>query len=65
MIPIGFVLVWAGYTVGLKGWALLQGWDITFASMVSPVRWYQGAWPPPLIPAGQTFATPGGAKTGA
>lgn len=61
MIAIGFGLVWGAYALGLKGWSLLQGWDVTFGRLVSPVAWYDGPWPPPQIPAGQLFASKGGA----
>ena len=57
MIAIGYGLAWVSYTLGMKGWALLQGWDISFAQLASPVSWYQGPWPPPLIGSAQTWAS--------
>ena len=33
MIAIGMGLVWAGYTIGIWGYCLVQGYDVTFASL--------------------------------
>jgi hypothetical protein len=55
MVAVGFGLIWGGYAVGLWGWCLLQGYDITFGQLVSPLHSYSQAWPPGPIPAGQVF----------
>ena len=39
-------LVWAGYSVGLYGYSLVRGYNLTLAQMVSPTKWYSGQWPP-------------------
>lgn len=52
--------VWADYSVGLWGWCLLRGYDLTFGQLVSPLHPYQGPWPPPQISPGQIF--PGGSQ---
>jgi len=31
MVAVGFALVWAGYTVGIWGWLLVGGYDVSFA----------------------------------
>lgn len=31
MIPIGLGLAWAGYTVGIWGYCMVRGYDVTFA----------------------------------
>jgi hypothetical protein len=46
MVWIGMTLVWAGYSVGLYGYSLVRGYNLTLAQMVSPTKWYSGQWPP-------------------
>lgn len=48
-------LVWAGYSQGLFGWSLWQGYNLTLGELMSPIHPYSGAWPPAQIPAGQTW----------
>lgn len=59
MIPIGMVLVWAGYSVGLWGWCLIRDYDVTLGALMSPVHPYGSgkgqSWPPPPLPDTQTF----------
>lgn len=66
MLPIGMVLVWAGYSVSLWGWCLIRGYDVTLGQLMSPTHPYGSgkgqAWPPPLMSADQIF--PGGRNTG-
>ena len=47
MIPIGFGLAWFGYALAFWGHALVKGYNLSFAQVVSPVSFYRGAWPPP------------------
>lgn len=39
MIPVGLGLVWAGYTVGMWGYCLVRGYNVTFMQLFKP------AWP--------------------
>ena len=62
MIAVGMLLTWAGYSVGLWGWCLLRGYNVTLGQLMSPTHPYgsgkgQG-WPPAQIPDTQVF--PGG-----
>lgn len=65
MLLAGFAVVWLAYGVGLPGWGLLRGWDITLRQYWSPFHSY-GAdgqkWPPPKIPPDRVF--PGPASSG-
>lgn len=33
MVAIGMVLVWGGYTIGIWGYCLVNGYDVTFQSL--------------------------------
>lgn len=59
MLLAGFAVIWLAYGVGLPGWGLLQGWDITLKEYWSPFRSYGTQpgqkWPPGKIPADQVF----------
>jgi len=63
MVWIGMALVWGGYSVGLYGWSLVRGYNLTLAQMVSPTKWYSGQWPPAhagneqIIPTGNAAGT--------
>lgn len=37
MIPIGLGMVWAGYTLGIWGYCLVRGYDVTFMQLFKPV----------------------------
>jgi hypothetical protein len=67
MLPVGMILVWAGYSVGLWGWCLIRGYDVTLGQLMSPAHPYGSgkgqAWPPPVMSPSQIF--PGGRNTGA
>ena len=39
MIAIGLGLAWAGYTVGIWGYCLVRGYDVTFMQL------FKGTWP--------------------
>ena len=39
MIVIGIAMAWAGYTVGLWGYCLVQGYDVPFSAM------FHTTWP--------------------
>lgn len=62
MVWLGFGLGWAGYAVGLYGYSLVRGYNLTLAQMVSPTKWYAGKWPPAT--AGNTEIIPTGDKAG-
>jgi hypothetical protein len=65
VVAVAILLVWAGYSQGLFGWSLWQGYNLTLGQLMSPVHPYSGAWPPPQIPAGQTWpGNPAGTGTG-
>lgn len=59
MLPVGMVLVWAGYSVGLWGWCLIRGYNVTLGQLMSPTHPYGSgkgqAWPPPLMSPNQIF----------
>lgn len=48
-------LIWAGYSQGLFGWCLWQGYNLTLGDLMSPTHPYAGTWPPAQIPTGQTW----------
>jgi len=63
---IGMALVWGGYSVGLWGWSLVRGYNLSAKDLISPTGWYSGKWPPEaaspdVIIPGQK--TPPGAQT--
>jgi len=62
MAWIGMAMVWAGYSVGLYGYSLVRGYNLTFPKMLSPTGWYSGPWPPQK--AGNTEIIPTGDKAG-
>ena len=39
MVAIGMALMWAGYAVGLWGYALVQGYDLPFTAL------FRTSWP--------------------
>lgn len=66
------LMTWLGYSLSLEGWCLWRDYDLTLGQLMSPTHPYSGAWPPALIPAGQTWpggtsssTTGGGTGTGA
>ncbi|HEV2241819.1 MAG TPA: hypothetical protein VGR98_12315 [Streptosporangiaceae bacterium] len=68
MVAIGIVLLLAAYGMGLTGYGLIRGYDMTLGSYWNPVhpgRWntaiYTGT---SVFPDGTTQAKPGGAGTG-
>lgn len=65
MLPVGFLVWWFGYQQVIFGWALLKGWNVTWAELANPLTPYQ--WPPPgkpipTIPS--TSVLPTSAKAG-
>jgi hypothetical protein len=52
---IGMGLGWLGYALGLWGWSLLRGYNVTLGQLMSPLHPYSGAWPPAALPATQTL----------
>jgi hypothetical protein len=59
MVAIGVALVWAGYTVGLWGYCLVQGYDVPFSGL------FGKAWPggPAASPAAPLPAADPGVGT--
>ncbi len=59
MLPVGMLLTWAGYSIGLWGWCLIRGYNVTLGQLMSPVHPYGSAkaqaWPPPLMSPNQIF----------
>lgn len=55
MTAVGFGVAWLGFTVGLYGYSLVKGYDLSFGQLVHPKNYYKGSWPPPLIPDGQLW----------
>ena len=60
MIAVGMGLVWLGYTAGLWGYSLLQGYNLSLGQLISPGGYYKGHWPPQK--AGNTVIFPSGTK---
>jgi hypothetical protein len=52
---IGMGLGWLGYALGLWGWSLLRGYNVTLGQLMSPLHPYAGTWPPALLPNTQTL----------
>lgn len=51
MVAIGMALVWGGYTIGIWGYCLVQGYDVTFSSLFR-TSWVSSTQaPPPQLPA--------------
>jgi hypothetical protein len=64
MPAIGMGLAWIGYTVGLWGYCLVKGYDVTIVQLANPVKPY--AWPkggPAPIPDSQLLPGPAAALT--
>lgn len=60
MPAIAMGLAWAGYTLGLWGYCLLRGYDVTLrqlASPLHPVTWARASGS--RIPDGQVFPSGG------
>lgn len=66
MLPVGMLLSWAGYSLGLWGWCLIRGYDVTLGQLMSPTHPYGSGkgqtWPPPLMSPNVIFP---GKNTGA
>lgn len=62
MVAIGMALVWGGYTIGIWGYCLVNGYDVTFTSLfgtswVSGTTAAQSSPLPPADPGTGTFNT--------
>jgi hypothetical protein len=42
MIPIALAVVWAGYTVGVWGYCLIRGYDVSFVQVLKSTQTWQG-----------------------
>jgi hypothetical protein len=63
VIALSVGIIWAGYTVGLYGYVLLKGYNVTLAELVNPVHIYSSS----LASAGQIPASqilPSGTSSG-
>ena len=62
MIAIPVFLLWTAYAMGMWGFSLLKGWNISLKQIISPVNYYGSQpnqpWPPDL--AGNTVIIPDG-----
>ena len=47
MLPLGFGITWLGYSIGLWGYLLIRGVDVTLGELVNPL--HVMSWPQPLI----------------
>lgn len=52
MFALGLGTLWVGYTVGLYGYCLIRGYDISFLEM------FAGPWPPMVGASNQFKAGP-------
>lgn len=55
MPAIGMGLGWLGYALGLWGYSLIRGYNVTLGQLMSPLHPYSGAWPPAAIPNTQVL----------
>lgn len=58
MIPVGMLIIWAGYGLGSWGWCLVKGWDVPIGRWFNPVSPYllpKAPAAPPPIPAWAVF----------
>jgi len=53
IVAIGMAVVWAGYYVGLYGYCMVQGYDVTFGSLMG-TSWTAA----PQSPGGSGQAAP-------
>lgn len=49
MVAIGMALVWAGYSIGIWGYCLVNGYDVTFTSLFG-TTWVSAAQSGPAQP---------------
>lgn len=42
MVAIGMALVWGGYAIGIWGYCLVNGYDVTFTSLFG-TKWVSAA----------------------
>lgn len=49
MVAIGMALVWGGYTIGIWGYCLVNGYDVTFTSLFG-TKWVSGTTAAPQAP---------------
>lgn len=64
MPAIGFGLAWAGYTLGMWGFCLIRGYNITLAELANPVHilnWQKAIQE--TVPQGQILPGHSAAKT--
>lgn len=63
MLAVALAVLWAGYTITLWGYCLIQGYDVTFSDM-----FFSGTWPPShgtgAANAQDTASTPAAGSTG-
>jgi len=45
MVAIGMALIWGGYTIGIWGYCLVNGYDVTFTSLFG-TKWVSAAQAP-------------------
>ena len=50
MVAIGMALVWGGYAIGIWGYCLVNGYDVTFTSLFG-TKWVSGTTATPQAPA--------------
>jgi len=63
VVWLGFGIVWAGYAVGMWGYSLVRGYNLSGKQIISPVGFYAGSWPPDGgKPAANTVIIPAGTK---
>jgi hypothetical protein len=58
MVAIGMGLAFVSYSLGLWGYSLVRGYNLSAKQIISPTGPYTGKWPPPL--AGNTVIIPNG-----
>jgi hypothetical protein len=61
MIPLGLGLAWAGYTLGIWGYCLVRGYDVTFMQLFA--RSWPGTGKTGRGPAGPGSASPSSGGT--
>lgn len=56
MPAVGMGIAWFGYGLGLWGFCMVKGYNVTLAQLLNPVSPYRATWPPSQnIPVTEIF----------
>lgn len=57
VIAVAFFAMWGFYGVGTWGWVLVKGYNITFIEWFNPMKPYEWATNPGMVPPGKLMPT--------